>query len=128
MFLETASERRGSCGAGLRRRFLRGGSASHFQDWRWNRRWSDEMTVTRAVWGYIESRDHGLMRRVHRWRAPKWIRISMMLATRCGDGWIWYLLGAILLLFGGPRRFLAVGSGAVAVAVGIRSEERRVGK
>ena len=77
------------------------------------------MTVTRAVWGYIESRDHRLMRRVHRWRAPKWIRISMMLATRCGDGWIWYLLGAILLLFGGPRRFLAVGSGAVAVSVGI---------
>ena len=77
------------------------------------------MTVARAVWGYIESRDHRLMRRVHRWRAPKWIRIWMMLATRCGDGWIWYLLGAILLLFGGRQRFLAVGSGAVAVAVGI---------
>jgi undecaprenyl-diphosphatase len=77
------------------------------------------MPVARAVWGYIESRDHRLMRRVHRWRAPKWIRIWMMLATRCGDGWIWYLLGVILLLFGGRQRFLALGSGAVAVAVGI---------
>jgi undecaprenyl-diphosphatase len=77
------------------------------------------MTVARAVWGYIEARDHRLMRRVHRWRAPKWIRVWMMLATRCGDGWIWYLLGAILLLFGGRQRFLALGSGAVAVAVGI---------
>ena len=77
------------------------------------------MTVARVVWGYIESRDHRLMRRVHRWRAPKWIRIWMMLATRCGDGWIWYLLGVILLLFGGRQRFLALESGGVAVAVGI---------
>ncbi len=77
------------------------------------------MPVARAVWGYIESRDHRLMRHVHRWRAPKWIRVWMMLATRCGDGWIWYLLGVILLLFGGRQRFLALESGGVAVAVGV---------
>jgi undecaprenyl-diphosphatase len=77
------------------------------------------MPVARALWGYIESRDHRLMRRVHRWRAPKWIRVWMMLATRCGDGWIWYLLGVILLLFGGRQKFVALESGAVAVAVGI---------
>lgn len=77
------------------------------------------MTVARAVWGYIESRDHRLMRRVHRWRAPKWVRVWMILATRCGDGWLWYLLGAILLLFGGPQRYLAVESAGLAVAVGI---------
>jgi undecaprenyl-diphosphatase len=78
-----------------------------------------QMTVARAVWRQIESRDHRLMRRVHRWRAPKWIRVWMIVATRCGDGWLWYLLGAILLLFGGPQRFLAVGSAATAVGVGI---------
>jgi undecaprenyl-diphosphatase len=77
------------------------------------------MTVARAVWGYIESRDYRLMRRVHRWRAPKWVRAWMILATRCGDGWLWYLLGAILLLYGGPQRYLAVGSAVLAVAIGI---------
>ena len=53
------------------------------------------MPVARAVWGYIEARDHRLMRRVHRWRAPRWFRIRMIMVTRCGDGWLWYLLGVI---------------------------------
>jgi undecaprenyl-diphosphatase len=32
---------------------------------------------------------------------------------------LWYALGMILLLYGGDRRFLALGAGASAVAVGI---------
>ena len=77
------------------------------------------MTVARAVWRQIESRDHRLMRRVHRWRAPKWIRVWMIVATRCGDGWLWYALGVILLTYGGPSRFVAVGATALAVGTGI---------
>jgi undecaprenyl-diphosphatase len=60
-----------------------------------------------------------LMRRVHRWRAPRWFRILMILMTRLGDGWLWYALGMILMLYGGPRRFLAIGAGATAAAAGI---------
>jgi len=77
------------------------------------------MPVARMVWGYIEARDHNLMRRVNRWRAPRWIRLWMISSTRCGDGWIWYALGAILLTFGGPLRFVAVGAAALAVGIGI---------
>ncbi len=33
------------------------------------------MAVARNLWGYIDRRDHRLMRRMNRWRAPRWIRI-----------------------------------------------------
>ena len=68
---------------------------------------------------FIAHRDHKLMRRVNRWPAPRWIRIWMICATRGGDGWLWYGMGLIILLFGGYDRFLAVASGALAAAVGI---------
>jgi len=77
------------------------------------------MTVTKAVWHQIQSSDHRLMRRVHRWRAPRWFRIVMISATRGGDGWLWYALAIIILLYGGPHRFAAVGSGTSAAAAGI---------
>jgi len=77
------------------------------------------MTVRRAVWNQIQSNDHRLMKRVHRWKAPRWFRILMITATRGGDGWLWYSLGLILLLYGGPSRFLAVGAAGSAVAAGI---------
>jgi undecaprenyl-diphosphatase len=77
------------------------------------------MSAARAVWGYIESRDHRLMRKVNRWRAPRWIRIWMICATRCGDGWLWYALGIALLIFGGQERFAAIGATMLAICVGI---------
>jgi undecaprenyl-diphosphatase len=77
------------------------------------------MTVGKAVWNQIESNDHRLMRRVHRWRAPGWVRILMIIATRSGDGWLWYALGAILLVFGGYQRFAAIGAGATTAVAGI---------
>lgn len=43
----------------------------------------------------------------------------MICATRGGDGWLWYALGAILLLFGNAERFMAVGAAAFAVGLGI---------
>jgi len=68
---------------------------------------------------YITVRDHWVMLRVNRWYAPRWIRVWMICATRGGDGWLWYALGLVLLLFGGEQRFLAVGAAAVASGAGI---------
>jgi len=77
------------------------------------------MAVARNVWGFIERRDYRLMRRMNRWRAPRWIRIWMIAATRLGDGWIWYSTLILLLAFGGPQRFAAAASAALAAVVGI---------
>jgi undecaprenyl-diphosphatase len=77
------------------------------------------MTVGKAVWNQINSNDHRLMRRVHRWRAPRWFRILMILATRGGDGWLWYALGAILFFYGGGHRFAAIGAAGSASVAGI---------
>jgi undecaprenyl-diphosphatase len=54
---------------------------------------------------YISGRDHSLMRRVNRWRAPRWIRLWALWATRGGDGWLWWTMGLLILLFGGDRRY-----------------------
>ncbi len=77
------------------------------------------MTVARLVWGLIESRDYHLMRRIHRWQAPRWFRIWMIAATRCGDGWLWYALAPLVLLFGGEMRYVAVASAGLAGLTGV---------
>jgi undecaprenyl-diphosphatase len=77
------------------------------------------MAVARTVWGFIERRDHRLMRRMNRWRAPRWVRLWMILATRMGDGWLWYGLAIMLLIDGGPQKFSAIGSAGMAAVVGI---------
>ena len=77
------------------------------------------MTVTKTVWHQIQSNDYRLMRRVHHWRAPRWFRIAMIVATRGGDGWLWYAFGLILLLAGGEHRFAAIGAAATSAAAGI---------
>jgi undecaprenyl-diphosphatase len=71
------------------------------------------------VLSFIEHRDHRLMRRIHRWYAPRWIRVWMLAATRGGDGWLWYALGLFVLLFGGERRFQALAAAASAAGCGI---------
>ena len=77
------------------------------------------MTVTRTVWNQIQSNDHRVMRKFHRWRAPRWLRILTIFATRLGDGWLWYALGIVLLIYGGERRYVAVGAAAFAAVAGI---------
>jgi undecaprenyl-diphosphatase len=77
------------------------------------------MTVARVVWNQIQSNDHRLMRRVHRWRAPRWFRILMIVATRGGDGWLWYAFGLILLVYGGEQRFVAIGAAGSSAAAAI---------
>ena len=77
------------------------------------------MTTHNAMFSYIAVRDHNLMRRVNAWRAPRWIRVWMICATRGGDGWLWYAMGVVILLFGGSDRFYAIGAGALAEAIGV---------
>jgi undecaprenyl-diphosphatase len=68
---------------------------------------------------YINRRDHTLMRLVHRWPAPRWIRLWMICATRGGDGWLWYALAAAIFLLGGAERYAALGASAVSTSLGI---------
>jgi undecaprenyl-diphosphatase len=72
-----------------------------------------------AVLAAIATGDHKLMRRINAWRAPRWIRLWMICATRGGDGWLWYAMGVIILLFGGAHRFAALGASGLSVAIGI---------
>jgi undecaprenyl-diphosphatase len=77
------------------------------------------MTAAKTVWGYIVSRDHRVMHRMNRWKAPRWIRYWMLAATRMGDGWLWYSLAAILLLGGTANRYVAVGAAGCAALAGV---------
>jgi undecaprenyl-diphosphatase len=71
------------------------------------------------LWGFIENRDHRVMRQMNRWRAPRWFRIWMILSTRLGDGWLWYGVGIMLLAWGGPQRLAAVGAASSAALIGV---------
>ena len=73
---------------------------------------------TASMLTFIAHRDHNLMRRIHRWPAPRWVRLWMIGATRGGDGWLWYGMGLVILLFGGESRFIAVGAAALAAGRG----------
>jgi undecaprenyl-diphosphatase len=77
------------------------------------------MTTHNAMFSYIATRDHRLMQRVNRWRAPRWIRVWMICATRGGDGWLWYAMGLIVAIFGGAHRLEAIGAAALSSASGI---------
>jgi undecaprenyl-diphosphatase len=77
------------------------------------------MAVAKTVWGFIENRDHRVMQRMNNWRAPRWIRFWMLTATRMGDGWLWYSLGALLVAFGGSRGYVAFGAAGSAAILGI---------
>jgi undecaprenyl-diphosphatase len=77
------------------------------------------MAVARAVLGFIEERDQRFMRRMQRWRAPRPIRAWMLLATRLGDGLVWYAVGIVVLCFGGQQHLRAFACGGSAALVGI---------
>ncbi|MFN7918810.1 MAG: phosphatase PAP2 family protein [Bryobacteraceae bacterium] len=77
------------------------------------------MSATQAMIGYIEARDHRLMRRVHRWPAPRWFRLWMICATRGGDGWLWYLLAGALFAAHGWEALPTVLTAMFAAGVGI---------
>lgn len=68
---------------------------------------------------FIAQSDHRLMRRVNQWRAPRWVRLGAVAATRSGDGWLWFLIGICILLFGGGRRIAAVAAAGSAALAGV---------
>lgn len=68
---------------------------------------------------YIDARDHSIMRRINGWRAPRWVRMWMLCATRGGDGWLWYLMGLVLLAFGGESRLEAVAAASLSAALSV---------
>lgn len=75
--------------------------------------------MAHAIFQFVTTRDHALMRKVNRWSAPKWIRLWMIAATRSGDGWLWYGLAVIVFLFGGEERYRAIASATSAAGVGV---------
>ncbi len=77
------------------------------------------MTAHQNMLQYIAARDHRLMRKVNKWPAPRWIRLWAIAATRAGDGWLWYLCGLAVLLFGGAERLTAIACAGSASLVGI---------
>lgn len=77
------------------------------------------MTAHHSMLQLIATGDHKLMRKVNKWPAPRWIRLGSIAATRAGDGWLWYLLGVLILLLGGDGRLTAVAAAGSAAIVGI---------
>ncbi len=75
------------------------------------------MTVS-TMFHFIATGDLKLMRKLNNWRAPKWIRLWALAATRAGDGWLWGLIGIAILLFGREGRWIAVAAAGSAALVG----------
>lgn len=76
------------------------------------------MTRARAV-SILSAPDYQLMRRVNRWRAPRWVRWWSIGATRAGDGWLWSFCGVALLASHDADRYAAVVAALLAAAMGI---------
>lgn len=66
----------------------------------------------------ITASDRRLMRRVNQWRPPLWLRTWMLASSRAGDGWLWIALGALIALFGGDARLVAILTGLASAGVG----------
>ena len=77
------------------------------------------MIARQSMLQFIATRDLKLMRKVNKWPAPRWVRYLAIAATRAGDGWLWYMVGLSVLLWGGPERITAVASAGSAALVGI---------
>ena len=70
-----------------------------------------------SVLAQLLASDDRLLGRVLEWRAPRWVRLWMLAATRLGDGWLWLATGLVLSLSGERGRgVLAAAFVAAAVA------------
>ncbi len=81
------------------------------------------MSVATAVLERLTVPDYWLMARVERWRPPRYLRRWMLVASRAGDGFLWYLAGLIVLWQGGTRRWPAFDAAALAAGLGIAAFE-----
>jgi undecaprenyl-diphosphatase len=77
------------------------------------------MIAPHTMLQFIATGDHKLMHKVNTWRAPKWVRMWAIAATRAGDGWLWGLVGLFILFFGGDDRLAAVAAAGSAALAGI---------
>lgn len=77
------------------------------------------MAVLQITMAWVSSKDHRLMVCLNHWQPPQWLRLWMLAATRCGDGWLWYAMGLAVALYGGPHRFHALLAAVLAVSAGI---------
>jgi undecaprenyl-diphosphatase len=88
-------------------------------------------SFAQALIGFGARTDYRLMHRVNRCRPPKWMRLWMIMATRGGDGWLWWAAGSVVALFGGHERFAAIGAAVLASGLGIllfRKLKRTIGR
>jgi undecaprenyl-diphosphatase len=69
-----------------------------------------------SVLAQVLASDDRLLGRVLEWKAPRWVRLWMITASRLGDGWVW-LAAAPLLLAAGARGVRALGAGVVAAVI-----------
>lgn len=76
------------------------------------------MTFTKAFSNLSEA-DYWLMRRVQRWRAPRWVRWWMLASTRGGDGWFWAFCGVAILASHDRDKLPAFLAAGIAAATGI---------
>ena len=72
-----------------------------------------------SMFSFIKRRDYALMHRIHHWPAPDWLRWTLIYSSKGGDGWLWYTLGVVILIFGDHLRFRAVAAGLVATGLGL---------
>ncbi len=77
------------------------------------------MSAPHSMLHFISVGDHKLMRKVNKWPAPRWVRLGAIAATRAGDGWLWYLVGLMVILFGGVTRFTATAAAGSAALTGV---------
>src|SRR5262245_58130205 len=63
--------------------------------------------------------DHAVMRRMNRWRPPRWLRWWIIVATRGGDGWFWVLSGVAVLSSHDAKKYAALSAAALSAAAGI---------
>lgn len=59
------------------------------------------------------------MQRLGSWAPPRWVRLWMHSASRCGDGWLWGGLVPFILYYGGNERMKALVAPAAAAVAGI---------
>ena len=64
---------------------------------------------------WLDATDRKLLRRANLWQAPGWVRTWMLVASRLGDGWLWWGIGFGILLWGGRHRYQVMVAGGVAV-------------
>lgn len=77
------------------------------------------MSAPHSMFHFISAGDHKLMRKVNKWPAPRWVRLGAIAATRAGDGWLWYLLGLFIFVFGGDSRLSATAAAGSAAGTGV---------